>query len=345
MQAPQFKVARSWMRASFSFPPLQLLPHQEKTRAQQHPRPRERAALTQTEQGTLRRNQNERRDETRARQRGSGVTTLTTHSSSPFQPLPAQPRASCRRKSLSPDPAAALRRRCPPGARSARRPRDRTAAAGASWTARLGHAPRSPHRPAGTAAPARRSGSRAELPNGEERQVRTKGCRDPRPVGAAAARATNLTFWVAHSASARTAAPRGLGASCSIGPALDPTWRQQSCALGSTWALRSAARCCSLRWPWCRAVSGNGAPHERRGVSAIRILESSRQLATGQDPPGDPHANGGMSGGARCLAVQIQEEMLITAHGQDIVSRYSYWKFKSRNPADYVQCAHPHSFR
>lgn len=106
--------------------------------------------------------------------------------------------------------------------------------------------------------------------------------------------------------------------------------------------------CCTVLLPPLALVPGcvgNGAPHERRGVSAIRILESSRQLATGQDPPGDPHANGGMSGGARCLAVQIQEEMLITAHGQDIVSRYSYWKFKSRNPSDYVQCAHPHTFR
>lgn len=106
--------------------------------------------------------------------------------------------------------------------------------------------------------------------------------------------------------------------------------------------LHGAAPSAGLAPRRCRAVSGNGEPHERRGVSTIRILESSRQLATGQDPPGDLHANGGMSGGARCLAVQIQEEMLITAHGQDIVSRYSYWKFKSRNPSDYVRCAHPH---
>lgn len=88
-------------------------------------------------------------------------------------------------------------------------------------------------------------------------------------------------------------------------------------------------------------VPGNVTPHEHSRILTIRILDSSRQLATGQDLPRGLDANVGMSGGAHCLNVEIQKQMLITLHDQDIVSSYIYWKFKSTNSSDYVKRAHP----
>lgn len=58
--------------------------------------------------------------------------------------------------------------------------------------------------------------------------------------------------------------------------------------------------------------------------------KDSGQLSTISNRPGRPEGpdgNAAMSGGARCLNVQIQKQMLITLHSQDIISSYISWRF------------------
>lgn len=58
--------------------------------------------------------------------------------------------------------------------------------------------------------------------------------------------------------------------------------------------------------------------------------KDSGQLSPINNRPGSPEGpdgNAAMSGGARCLNVQIQKQMLITLHSQDVISSYISRRF------------------
>lgn len=94
-------------------------------------------------------------------------------------------------------------------------------------------------------------------------------------------------------------------------------------------SLPASGNCSSS---WCRLSSEqefhtSGA--QQAGAQQDGMEKDSGQLLTISNRAGAPEGPDGSaatSAGARCLNVQIQKQMLITLHSQDVISSYSSWR-------------------